>query len=76
METRSQLSAGIDIGSLSADAVIMDGARLLAHAILSTGANSEVAARKAYDQTLEALGISESDVSTVGATSCTVMPWE
>jgi len=64
----TNLTAGIDIGSLTADAVIMRGNELLAHAILPTGANSETAARRAYDTVLEQAGVNESDVSAVGAT--------
>ncbi|MDO8587995.1 MAG: acyl-CoA dehydratase activase [Armatimonadota bacterium] len=64
----SRVIAGIDIGSLTADAVIMEGAKLLAHAILPTGANSETAARRAYTEALAAAGLRESDVSSVGAT--------
>lgn len=62
------LIAGVDVGSLTADAVVMRGNELLAHAILPTGANSETAARRAYDAALEQAGISASDISAVGAT--------
>ena len=62
------MTAGIDIGSLTADAVTMDGTRLLSHAILPTGANSEMAARRSYEEALASAGLRESDISSVGAT--------
>ncbi|MDO8684634.1 MAG: acyl-CoA dehydratase activase [Armatimonadota bacterium] len=63
------LFAGIDIGSLTADAVIMaNGERVIAYAILPTGANSAVAAERAYDQVLNDLGVTREEIAAVGAT--------
>ncbi len=60
--------AGIDIGSLSTDAVIFDGHRILSHAIVPTLSSSESAARSAYDAALKAAALSASDIDTVVAT--------
>lgn len=69
MASELKLTAGIDIGSLSADAVIMEGRdRVAAYAVIPTGANSETAARRVYEQILLAMGLAEDDIASVGAT--------
>ena len=61
--------AGIDIGSLSAEAVIMnDAGKILAFSILPTGANSESAAEKAYVEALEHAGLHAEDIFRIIAT--------
>ena len=45
--------AGIDVGSLSAEAVILDNFKIMAHSILPTGADSAKVARRALDNALK-----------------------
>ncbi|MBW1680812.1 MAG: 2-hydroxyglutaryl-CoA dehydratase [Deltaproteobacteria bacterium] len=60
---------GIDVGSLSADAVIIDEeGRLLGHAILPTGRDSREAGSRAYAGALEAAGLTPGDVVRVYST--------
>ncbi|MEW5947232.1 MAG: acyl-CoA dehydratase activase [bacterium] len=60
---------GIDIGSLTVDMVIVDGSeKIVAYNIIHTGANSRVAARKCFDETLEKAGITEGDLKFIVAT--------
>lgn len=60
--------AGIDIGSLSTDAVILDGDSIVSYAIVPTLSSSESAARSAYDAALESAHLSPSDITAVVAT--------
>ncbi len=61
--------AGIDIGSLSAEAVILDmEGGLLGYSILSTGASSETAGKNAYTEALENAGVSSDDIEQIVAT--------
>lgn len=60
--------AGIDIGSLSTDAVILVGDEIASYAIVPTLSSSEAAAKSAYEAALKSAGISTSDVSAVVAT--------
>ena len=61
--------AGIDIGSLSTDAVIMDGGgNMLAYSILLTGASSKDAARRALEEALDRAGLQEKDLSYILST--------
>jgi len=60
--------AGVDIGSLTAKAVIFDGAEILSHSLLLTGHNSRRAGRKALDLALEGAGIAEADLDMMVAT--------
>jgi predicted CoA-substrate-specific enzyme activase len=62
------VTAGIDIGSLSTDAVILRGGGILSYAIVDTLASSEAAAASAYDLALESAGLTRDDVSNVIAT--------
>jgi predicted CoA-substrate-specific enzyme activase len=55
--------AGIDIGSLSAETVIIDGQeKILSYDISSTGANSKIAGERSFRQALERAGISPADL--------------
>jgi (R)-2-hydroxyacyl-CoA dehydratese activating ATPase len=67
-EKAGMITAGIDIGSLTADAVILRDGKMLGYAILPTGANSESAGRTAFESALTAAGIREADVSSTAAT--------
>jgi len=60
--------AGIDIGSLSTDVVILSGDGIIAYAIVPTLSSSESAGRSAYDAALESAGMSASDITAVVAT--------
>ncbi len=61
--------AGIDIGSLSADIVIIDQvAQIVSYCINPTGANSRVSGEKAYRAALERAGLSADDVKYAVAT--------
>ncbi len=60
---------GIDVGSLSADAAIIDGqGRLVAHAVVPTGADSQKAGAIAFEQALQRAGLRAEDVAEVLAT--------
>jgi predicted CoA-substrate-specific enzyme activase len=56
--------AGIDIGSLTCDAVIInEGAEIVSSAIVLTGARSRNAIESAYDNAVEQAGLSRGDIS-------------
>ncbi|MDD5749000.1 MAG: acyl-CoA dehydratase activase [Actinomycetota bacterium] len=60
--------AGVDIGSLTAKAVILSESRVIAESILSTGHNSRLASRKALDEALDLAGIREEQIERIVAT--------
>lgn len=60
--------AGIDVGSLTAEVVILDQQEILYSVILPTGANSRAAAEKAMGKALEASGLKKEDLDFVVAT--------
>lgn len=61
--------AGVDVGALSTDTVILDGDNeILAYSIVNTGASSQRAARRSYAQALALAGLAEDDVSYVIST--------
>lgn len=62
------LTAGIDVGSLSTDVVIYDGASILSYCILPTLASAEDTAGKAVESALQQIDASRSDLSFVVAT--------
>jgi predicted CoA-substrate-specific enzyme activase len=62
------ITAGIDAGALTTDAVIMQADRILGHSILPTLADVEAAAFSAYESALSRAGISPDDISNVVAT--------
>ena len=56
--------AGIDIGSLSTDIVIINrDARIVSYAIAPTGADSRIAGEKVYRATLDKAGIQADDIT-------------
>ena len=60
---------GIDIGSLSCDAVIVDEAGVIvAAAVVPTGANNQVAIARARDAVLEQAGLAAADLAAVTST--------
>lgn len=63
------LSLGIDIGSLSTDAVLLnDKGDILASAVIATGASSKRAAETVYQRILEDYGINKGDIGVIIAT--------
>ena len=61
--------AGIDVGSLSTDVVILDReARMVSHGIVRTGASSTRAAEEALGRALASGGLSRDDLRTVVST--------
>jgi len=61
--------AGIDIGSLTCEAVIVDGAgQVLASETVLTGARSRMASERALNRALEQAGIRREDLTTLIAT--------
>ncbi|MBF0491517.1 MAG: 2-hydroxyglutaryl-CoA dehydratase [Deltaproteobacteria bacterium] len=60
---------GLDIGSLSCDAVLVDHEeRILASSVVPTGAKNREAIARATDEVLRASGISRSDVKAIVST--------
>ena len=68
MLTDQQVTAGIDIGSLTTDAVILKGDRVLAYTIVPTLSSAESAAISAYESALDIAGLNEGDVANVIST--------
>jgi len=62
------LVAGIDIGSITTETVILQDDRILASSILSTGAKSRVAAERSLAGTLTQAGLKKEDLSTIVTT--------
>jgi predicted CoA-substrate-specific enzyme activase len=61
--------AGVDIGSLTAKAIVLDGGgNIIGHSLVLTGHNSRLSGRKAFDLALESAGLGESDLDVVIAT--------
>ncbi len=61
--------AGVDVGSLSTDVVIIDdNAEIISYTVIETGANSTQAAEKALESALEQAGIKRRDIAKVVAT--------
>jgi predicted CoA-substrate-specific enzyme activase len=61
--------AGVDVGALSTDTVILDrDNEILAYSVVNTGASSQRAARRSYAQALALAGLVEGDVSYVIST--------
>jgi activator of 2-hydroxyglutaryl-CoA dehydratase len=61
--------AGIDVGSLSTDAVILnEEGELLGYSIISTGASSTEAAEAAFEKALDVAGLHRDQIKEVVAT--------
>ena len=67
MTHRNTVTAGIDIGSLTADVVIFGGGEILAFTIVPTLSNSEAAAISAYESALDLAKLREEEVADVVA---------
>lgn len=61
-------TAGIDIGSITAKAVVMRDERLLGSRVIFTGYNSEAAGRRVYEELLSELGLSRTEIARIVAT--------
>ncbi len=63
-------TCGIDVGSVSTEAVILDGKnnKILSYAISLTGSSSKNAARSAFEDTLGKAGLKSGDIKTIVAT--------
>ncbi len=69
MTRRAPLFAGIDVGSLSTDVVLLDArGRVGASAVVATGASTRKACAEAFGQALARAGAAESDVAFAVAT--------
>ena len=63
--------AGIDIGSITTDALLFDGEKgIAAYTILQTGADSKKVSEVALDKALGQVGLARSDLAYVVATGC------
>lgn len=62
------LTAGVDVGTTSTQAVIMSGGQLAAYASIATGADFAGASERALGLALEAAGLGASALSAVAAT--------
>lgn len=66
--TNCKITAGIDIGSLSTDAVILKDGEILSYAVVPTLSSSEEAAQRAYETALKDVALDKSCVTRVIAT--------
>jgi predicted CoA-substrate-specific enzyme activase len=62
------ITAGIDVGSLSTDVVLMRDGEMLACAIVNTGAVARAAVERAFEQSLSAANLQPPDVEAIIAT--------
>ncbi|MEE9610700.1 MAG: acyl-CoA dehydratase activase [Desulfatiglandales bacterium] len=62
------ITAGVDIGSLTANVVVLDDDNLLAWSIIPTGPDSPATAKKAMDKALSKTDLSLGDIEYVVAT--------
>jgi len=61
-------TAGIDIGSISTKAAIMEGDRMLASRVIFTGYNAEAAGKKVFEMVLDDANLASRDVGRIIAT--------
>ena len=65
----SKYFAGVDVGSLSTDVVILEAPdKILSEVVIPTGVNGSEAAEKAYDLALQEAGLSREDLNGITAT--------
>ena len=62
------ITVGIDIGSLSTDAVVFGNGEIISAVVVPTLSNSESAAILAYESALKSAGLTKDDISNVVAT--------
>lgn len=61
-------TAGLDIGSLTAKAVILENGEILATSLVMTGHSSKLAGERAMDEALKAVGLSREEIGLLVAT--------
>lgn len=61
-------TAGIDIGSLTTEAVLLQGTEILAYSITGTGANACRAAERVFDEVLKKAGLTAGEIAYIVAT--------
>lgn len=64
----SMRTAGIDIGSITTKAAVLDNSTILGTRVSFTGYNVEIAARKVYEDLLEELSLDASSISKIVST--------
>ena len=62
------ISVGIDIGSVTAKAVVMNDGTMISWAILTTGEEGSTAAKKVFERVLEKARISPGEVNRIAST--------
>ena len=62
------ITAGIDIGSITAKAAIFDNGKIVATKVIYTGYNAEMAGQKVYDEVLSEAGLGKTDVEKIVST--------
>ncbi len=62
------LTAGIDIGSITAKAAILRNGELLGTLVIFTGYNAEIAGRRVFEELLAKLGLASTDIGRIVAT--------
>jgi predicted CoA-substrate-specific enzyme activase len=68
MRSHARFYAGIDIGSLSTEVVVIGNHRLMGYAIVPTGSNMQRAIESSLEMTLQDVAIARSDLAAVVAT--------
>ena len=63
-------TAGIDIGSITAKAAILQDGAFLGTKVIFTGYNAEGAGRRVFEELLEELGLAPAEVGRIVATGC------
>jgi len=63
MDFNKLLFAGLDVGSLSTKAVLLDAAGIASHSTMRTGANPRIAGEKALEDALTAIGCNRNHVA-------------
>lgn len=66
--TKNTITAGIDIGSITAKAVAVSGGTILGSRVRFTGYNAEKAGRKVLDDLLSSIGLPAGNISAVVST--------
>jgi predicted CoA-substrate-specific enzyme activase len=62
------ITAGIDIGSITTKAAVMDGGKLLGTRVVFTGYNTELAGRKVFDEIIQEIGLNAPAVKRIIST--------
>jgi predicted CoA-substrate-specific enzyme activase len=63
-----KIYAGVDVGSLSTEAVILHGDEVLGYSIVATGANTQKAAQESIDKAIKEAGIDRGSICLLVAT--------